>query len=205
MKKFIIFLTFTFLIVHHSNAQDSLIMRSGVNILAKVVEVGTSEVKYKTFDNLNGPLYSIFKTDLLMIRYENGTKDVFSDLKKDGIVLVSNQDLYSQGKADALNNYHNYKNAGTGVLLTTSIPLWGPILGLVPLGLCISTLPSDENLGYSDSELMKNSEYANGYRDKAKQIKKNKVLKNYYTGFKVNLGYLAVAAVVGFVYLVTYY
>lgn len=195
MKKFIILITLSFVVIDISNAQDSLIMRTGVIVLAKVIEVGGSEVKYKTFDNLNGPLHSVLKTDLLMIRYENGTKDVFGDLKKDRIVLGSNQDPYSEGKADALDNYHNYKNAGTGVLLTTSIPFWGPLLGLVPLGLCISTLPSDENLGYSNPELMKNSEYANGYRDKAKQIKNNKVVKNYYIGLGVQAGYFAVALV----------
>ncbi len=59
-------------------AQDTLSMRSGENILVKVIEVGTSEVKYKKIDNLNGPVFSILKSDLLVIKYENGTKEDFS-------------------------------------------------------------------------------------------------------------------------------
>ena len=56
-------------------AQDTLSMRSGENILVKVIEVGTSEVKYKKLDNLNGPVFSILKSDLLMIKYPNGTSE----------------------------------------------------------------------------------------------------------------------------------
>ena len=64
-------------------AQDTLSMRSGENILVKVIEVGTSEVKYRKLDNLNGPIFSILKSDLLTIKYENGTKDDFSSVKKE--------------------------------------------------------------------------------------------------------------------------
>jgi len=76
-------------------AQDTLSMRSGENILVKVIEVsnvrlklkntfkgyievGTAEVKYKKLDNLNGPVFSMLKSDLLMIKYQNGTSDDFS-------------------------------------------------------------------------------------------------------------------------------
>ena len=64
-------------------AQDTLSMRSGENMLVKVIEVGTSEVKYRKLDNLNGPIFSILKSDLLTIKYENGTKDDFSSVKKE--------------------------------------------------------------------------------------------------------------------------
>jgi len=77
MKYILLFILF----VCSSNiiqAQDTLSMRSGENILVKVIEVGTSEVKYKKIDNLNGPVFSMLKSDLLMIKYENGTKEDFS-------------------------------------------------------------------------------------------------------------------------------
>jgi hypothetical protein len=47
-------------------------MRTSESILVKVIEVGTTEVKYKKLDNLNGPIFSILKSDLLIIKYENG-------------------------------------------------------------------------------------------------------------------------------------
>jgi hypothetical protein len=60
-------------------AQDTLTMRNGDVFAAKVEEVGTTEVKYHKSDNLSGPLYSVAKSDVFMIKYENGSKDVFSN------------------------------------------------------------------------------------------------------------------------------
>lgn len=59
-------------------SQDVITKKSGEDVQAKVLEVGLSEVKYKNFDNQNGPILTILKTDVLMIRYENGTKDIFN-------------------------------------------------------------------------------------------------------------------------------
>ena len=88
MKYILLFILF----VCSSNiikAQDTLSMRSGENILVKVIEVGTSEVKYKKLDNLNGPVFSMLKSDLLMIKYENGTKEDFSKEEKTKIKVKS--------------------------------------------------------------------------------------------------------------------
>lgn len=60
-------------------AQDVIILKTGDEIKSKVSEIGTTEIKYKKFDNLNGPVISILKSDVFMIKYENGTKDVFSN------------------------------------------------------------------------------------------------------------------------------
>jgi hypothetical protein len=81
MKKILLFI----LLASLSNiikAQDTLALRSGINIPVKIIEVGTSEVKYKKLDNLNGPNFSILKSDLSMIRYENGTKEEFKEAGK---------------------------------------------------------------------------------------------------------------------------
>ena len=58
--------------------QDILTYKNGTETKSKVIEVTSSEVKFKRFDNLNGPLYTVLKSDLFMIKYENGTKEVFS-------------------------------------------------------------------------------------------------------------------------------
>jgi hypothetical protein len=57
-------------------------MKNGEEIKSKVTEIGTTEIKYKKFDNPDGPLIVIPRADVLMIKYENGTKDVInSDYK----------------------------------------------------------------------------------------------------------------------------
>jgi hypothetical protein len=58
-------------------AQDNIVLRNGEEIKAKVQEVGTTEIKYWKADNLNGPLYVVLKSDVFIIKYENGTKEVF--------------------------------------------------------------------------------------------------------------------------------
>ena len=82
MKKIITSFVATFLVANLLFSQDVLTKKSGDDIKAKVLEVTTTEVKYKKFDNLNGPVFSILKSELLIIRYENGSKDVFNENKK---------------------------------------------------------------------------------------------------------------------------
>jgi hypothetical protein len=59
-------------------AQDLIIYTNGMELKAKVTEITDTEVKYKSLDNLNGPVYTVLKTYIFMIKYENGTKDVFN-------------------------------------------------------------------------------------------------------------------------------
>ncbi len=59
-------------------AQDVLTKRNGDEVLVKVQEISPDAVKYKRFDNPDGPLISIAKHEVFMIRYENGTKEVFN-------------------------------------------------------------------------------------------------------------------------------
>jgi hypothetical protein len=49
-------------------AQDTLTMRSGENIIVKIIEVGSNEVKYKKIENLNGPIFAILISDLYLLK-----------------------------------------------------------------------------------------------------------------------------------------
>lgn len=59
-------------------AQDVIVLKNGNEIKAKVIEITPTEIKYKKFDNLQGPTVVIVKSDVFMIKYENGTKDVIN-------------------------------------------------------------------------------------------------------------------------------
>jgi tetratricopeptide (TPR) repeat protein len=59
-------------------AQDKIYRTDSTLIQAKVQEVGDAEIKYKKFSNLNGPVYSVKKSDVWMIIYENGEKEVYN-------------------------------------------------------------------------------------------------------------------------------
>ena len=97
MKKIITCFFATLFVANSLFSQDILTKKTGDDIKAKVLEVTTTEVKYKKFDNLNGPVFSILKSELLLIRYENGSKDVFNDSKKVEEKIVSGKDFYQEG------------------------------------------------------------------------------------------------------------
>ena len=193
MKNILLFILF----ICSSNiikAQDTLSMRSGENILVKVIEVGTSEVKYKKLDNLNGPVFSMLKSDLLMIKYANGTNEDFSSIKKIEEYNLSGIDPYIQGKLDAQRYYNGYKTAGTIAFISNFayIPI---IPSLIFSIAATSKIPKDENLNYPSISLMQNEQYANSYRQEAKKIKNKKIWKNFRIG--ILLGNTVGALLVG--------
>ena len=180
MKYILIFILF----ICSSNiikAQDTLSMRSGENILVKVIEVGTTEVKYKKLDNLSGPIFSILKSDLLIVKYENGTKEDFSSIKKIEENNFSGLDPSSLGKLDAQRFYTGYKTAATIALISNFayIPI---IPSLVFSIAATSKIPKDENLNYPSISLMQNEQYANSYRQEAKKIKNRKIWRSFAAG-----------------------
>ena len=78
MKIFIITLCcFSFTISTH--AQDKIMFIDGTEILSKVIEINNNEIKYKQFDNQNGPTIITLKKNIFIIKYENGTKEVFTE------------------------------------------------------------------------------------------------------------------------------
>ena len=58
-------------------AQDIIYRNNGVDVQAVVLLVGTDYVHYKRFDNQNGPTYRLRTSEISMIRYEDGSRDVF--------------------------------------------------------------------------------------------------------------------------------
>ena len=63
-------------------AQDVITLKNGEDIQALVLEVGEVDIKYKKFDNPNGPNYTMKKLEIFMIRYANGNKDIFLEEEK---------------------------------------------------------------------------------------------------------------------------
>lgn len=55
---------------------DVLLFKDGSEIRVKVLEVFADEIKYKRCDTPDGPTYVSRKSELFMIKYTNGTKEV---------------------------------------------------------------------------------------------------------------------------------
>jgi hypothetical protein len=167
-------------------------MRYSENIIVKVIEVGTTEVKYKKQDNLNGPMFSILKSDLLMIKYENGTTDDFSNIKKIEVADFSALDASFQGKIDARKFYTGNKNGAIASILAlipisvmnqSSSKMFNAMIPSLVFATATSLKkPKDENLNYPNISLMENEDYANSYRKEAKKIKNRKIWKGILGG-----------------------
>jgi uncharacterized protein (TIGR02145 family) len=83
MKPIVIFLLLSCFINGFTSAQDVIVLKNGDEIQAKVNVVGVEAVTYKKWDNLNGPDYNQLKSGIFMIKYANGTKDVFTTSNSD--------------------------------------------------------------------------------------------------------------------------
>ena len=81
------------------SAQDTIVKKNGDEIQAKVLEIGDSLIKYKEFKNVDGPTFTVNKSDVFMIKYLNGTKDVFYDEEKSNTNnFFLRMDEYSTGR-----------------------------------------------------------------------------------------------------------
>jgi len=161
---------------------DIIILRNGNEIKAKITEIGINEIKYKKCDYTEGPTYTVQKSEVFMIKYPNGTKDVFSDTdyeeqpktidepkyreesktepeKKE----LSYSEKYVKGQIDA-GQYHNASG-------------WyyaGVLLGLI--GILIAALSAPVPRTYSN-ELSLDPAYREGYK---KAARKRNVLSALY-------------------------
>lgn len=60
----------------NASAQDVIVKRNGEELQCKILEVSKNEVKYKRWTNQDGPAFAEKKSDIFMIKYENGEKEV---------------------------------------------------------------------------------------------------------------------------------
>lgn len=86
-------------------AQDIITTKDGSDIQARILEVTNSEVKYKRFSNLEGPTFTINKSDILIVRYENGENEVFKESDNIQNSQSSQHNQYNQRNQTSQRNY----------------------------------------------------------------------------------------------------
>lgn len=89
-----------------SYAQDIITTKKGEDIKAKVLEITIQEVKYKKVENPDSPIYTLLKSDILMIRYENGSKDIFNEETKETAKVERNQETSSKNRISVVEGDH---------------------------------------------------------------------------------------------------
>jgi hypothetical protein len=90
-----------------------------------VQEIGLDNVKYKKYENQNGPTYTLMKSDIFMIKYENGDKDVFTAPSAQQPTVPKQTEQPSQTtQTKQVDDYAQIRN----VIKNTSVPLRDNIL-----------------------------------------------------------------------------
>ncbi|MBE6332979.1 MAG: hypothetical protein E7070_11915 [Bacteroidales bacterium] len=76
-----------------ASAQDVIVLRSGEIITCKVEEVTTQSIKYRKADNPGGPLYVNQKSEIISLRYANGTQEVLNTATADNAIGHNDEHL----------------------------------------------------------------------------------------------------------------
>lgn len=78
---------------------DTIIFRDGTEVLAKVIEIGVTEIKYKNCDNQSGPTYVVDKNKVQFIVYSNGKVEQFKVEQQPSIANKYNENESSDRMA----------------------------------------------------------------------------------------------------------
>lgn len=178
MKKLLLIIG---LIPYLAKSQDVIMLKNGDEIFGKVIEVGVDQLKYKKSED--SPIYTVNKSEVFTVKYQNGTKDIFKEEIKAEVRQVP-EDMRLKGIEDA-ERFYNGRNCGAGGTAITTV-LLSPIAGLIPAIACSSTPPKDLNMrmpkAYADNQI-----YSSAYKDQSRRIKKRRV----WTAFGVSVAFNA--------------
>lgn len=211
MKKYLLTVLLSFLLIPIAYCQDIITTRTGDEIQVKVMEITPDDVRFTKPDKPE-VLLALPKTDIFMIKYANGTKDVFNSEPQTLQTLPSLQSLPGQNLTTAptpttdpatsittttastqLTNEDlflqgrkdarsYYKGYKTAATMTFITTFLFPPAGLITAIGTGVTAPAPHKLGYPDPKLMAQPEYSRGYNQKAKRTKTGKVWKNFGIG-----------------------
>ncbi len=79
MKGFFLSVLLILLCSSVAYSQDVIYTTGGNKLQAKVTEINSTDIKYKDFNNLEGPTYVITKKDVVLIQYSNGVAEVINN------------------------------------------------------------------------------------------------------------------------------
>ncbi len=104
-----------------SKAQDTVFKSDGKQIAAKVIEVSKSEIRYKLENDTTGPVYVLPKSEVYMVEYASGRKDVFAAENNEKSEVEKNSMRKEMTDLEIL--YRNRKGGGIAATIIGSLGL----------------------------------------------------------------------------------
>jgi hypothetical protein len=188
MKKNIL-LAILILILQNAFAQDVIVKLNGEEQTGLVTEITLQDIYYQSSDSTNTTIQRIAKADVFMVRFANGTKEVFiqnlPESQMEPLAAKSPEQMYQIGRDDAKRLYK-----GNGALWGSVACVFAFPYGLAGTAAIGFTKPKVQNNPVSDRSYLSNPYYVKGYERQAHKKKTGKVLAG--TG----IGVVSVAALI---------
>ncbi len=121
MKTIVITLASILALFQFAAAQDNIIFKDGMEMQAKVVEISPTELKYKRADHLEGPTYTVYRNEVFMVQYENGSSEVISSIDFTAPTpRLRNSTISTRGDRKLIGS--TYKSPGLSFLFSFLMP-----------------------------------------------------------------------------------
>ncbi len=187
-----------------AKAQDLIVLRDEVEIIARITEVHRYYILYQPFADLNSEPKRLTKNDISYIIYEGGMKQhfspdgpppgIFEEVKQvvmlpEYVYLLEGEsidrEMYNLGLEDAQEHFRLSYPFWVTMFMTTALP----VLGGIVTGVIISSVsPNINPLKTPDPTLFKvNPSYRKGYLRKVKSKKTDKAVGGFVAGAGVLL------------------
>lgn len=151
----------TFLI----QAQDTIVLQNATKYVAKVLEINENNIRYKLWNNQDGPIYTISTSKISHILYVNGYRDNFMTVSSDdtkSIVSHTNSEILSpSADLDIIELKNNSKTKGKVLFLTNEK--------------CIFRNQSNTTTLFLPIEQVKSIQYSNGELENPQTMSNNMV------------------------------
>ncbi|MDU0369750.1 hypothetical protein ACFPAF_05035 [Hymenobacter endophyticus] len=171
------------LLTLRATAQDVILLSNGEELTGKVLTITPELV---TYINSSADTLRVAATQVFLIRYPNGTKDVFQRQATAAPALpgLAQEATYDQGRRDA-RAYFKAPGAFWGTYGATIVTIAYGGIGGVATGMGISlTPPKKQNMRVPDPALLKSPNYVAGYQHQAR----NKKFGNAAGGYGAGVG-----------------
>ncbi|MDX5421575.1 MAG: hypothetical protein LPK07_08250 [Hymenobacteraceae bacterium] len=165
-------------------AQDVIVMKSGEQVIGKILHVGVDTVHYRYFSDTKGPSFALPKQQVAQLKLTAQAEPVqlaahtYTD-EETSITEVAEMRL--QAKRDAKAYYK-----GRGIFLTTmGSTIIHPVAGLAT-GVTVAALPPNIESDYNpNSHLLKDPVYREAYQKQARKHRLGKAAAGLGAGLTI--------------------
>ncbi|OON68355.1 hypothetical protein B0919_14500 [Hymenobacter sp. CRA2] len=186
---------------------DIIVRTNGDEIPARVLLVGPAYLRYLAApDSTHAATdtLSLARTEVFMVRFANGTKEVMADATPapatdtSPLAGLTPEQRYTKGRLDARQHYKPAKGVFWGTFGASFTPYVGP-LGGIAAGVAIGTTPPPRDALQAAApkpELLNDPQYYHGFEKQAKNRKLGKAAEGFgvATGTQLVLGVILLAA-----------